>query len=56
MKMMSTSICYPIFNEGPQSWNLYSYVRNRPTRFVDGNGLWPVLLQIVADGFGRVNP
>jgi hypothetical protein len=25
----------------PQSWNLYSYVRNRPTHFVDENGNWP---------------
>jgi RHS repeat-associated protein len=24
----------------PQSWNLYSYVRNRPTRYVDINGNW----------------
>jgi RHS repeat-associated protein len=24
----------------PQSWNLYSYVRNRPTRFVDAGGNW----------------
>jgi RHS repeat-associated protein len=24
----------------PQSWNLYSYVRNRPTRFIDTNGKW----------------
>jgi RHS repeat-associated protein len=24
----------------PQSWNLYSYVRNRPTRFVDIGGEW----------------
>ena len=24
----------------PQSWNLYSYVRNRPTRSVDTNGNW----------------
>jgi RHS repeat-associated protein len=24
----------------PQSWNLYSYVRNRPTRFVDVGGNW----------------
>ena len=27
----------------PQSWNLYSYVRNRPTRFVDANGNWPTV-------------
>ena len=26
--------------QDPQSWNLYSYVRNRPTRFVDRNGNW----------------
>jgi len=24
----------------PQSWNLYSYARNRPTRFVDVGGNW----------------
>jgi RHS repeat-associated protein len=24
----------------PQSWNLFSYVRNRPTRFVDIGGNW----------------
>lgn len=24
----------------PQSWNLYSYTRNRPTRFVDATGNW----------------
>jgi RHS repeat-associated protein len=24
----------------PQSWNMYSYVRNRPTRFVDIGGRW----------------
>jgi len=30
--------------QNPQSWNLYSYVRNRPTRFVDENGLWPTEL------------
>jgi RHS repeat-associated protein len=24
----------------PQSWNLYSYVRNRPTRFIDVEGNW----------------
>ena len=24
----------------PQSWNLYAYVRNRPTRSVDKNGNW----------------
>jgi RHS repeat-associated protein len=24
----------------PQSWNMYSYVRNRPTRFVDIGGKW----------------
>jgi RHS repeat-associated protein len=30
--------------QDPQSWNLYSYVCNRPTRFVDGNGLWPTEL------------
>ena len=24
----------------PQSWNLYSYVRNRPTGFIDNNGRW----------------
>jgi RHS repeat-associated protein len=28
----------------PQSWNLYSYVRNRPTQFVDNNGLLPTHL------------
>jgi len=26
--------------QDPQSWNLYAYVRDRPTRFVDGNGNW----------------
>jgi len=26
--------------QDPQSWNLYSYARNRPTRFVDVNGEW----------------
>jgi RHS repeat-associated protein len=24
----------------PQSWNLYGYVRNRPTRYVDADGNW----------------
>jgi len=26
--------------QDPQSWNLYSYVRNRPLAMVDGNGNW----------------
>ena len=26
--------------QDPQSWNLYSYVRNRPLAMVDGNGKW----------------
>jgi RHS repeat-associated protein len=30
----------------PQSWNLYSYVRNRPTRFVDLGGKWPTELHV----------
>jgi RHS repeat-associated protein len=39
----------------PQSWNLYSYVRNRPTGSVDSNGLWatplhPEIIQIALGG------
>jgi RHS repeat-associated protein len=30
----------------PQSWNKYSYVRNRPTRFVDSNGYWATEIHV----------
>ena len=30
----------------PQSWNKYSYVRNRPTRFVDPNGYWATEIHV----------
>jgi RHS repeat-associated protein len=30
--------------QDPQSWNLYSYVRSRPLRFVDEGGKWPTTL------------
>lgn len=40
----------------PQSWNLYSYVRNRPLRFVDVGGRWPTathgtILGAALDGY-----
>jgi RHS repeat-associated protein len=30
----------------PQSWNKYSYVRNRPKRFVDPNGYWATEIHV----------
>lgn len=43
----------------PQSWNLYSYVRNRPTAFVDVGGKWATrihgdILSVALDGYASV--
>jgi RHS repeat-associated protein len=40
--------------EDPQSWNLYSYVRNRPLALVDKNGTWatPIHADIVRFAVG----
>ena len=47
------------FAEDPQSWNLYSYVRNNPLRYIDDDGrgareLWLGLTNAVSSNAGAV--